>query len=683
MKRLILIFVIFISTYFWNADPCMSQWVATGPYMHNAGGMVTAGNNIFAICGNNVFCSGNNGNSWYRTVLQNEFTTPKCIAASGSNIIFIGTNTHVYRSLNAGQNWQRVGYLNKSVNTLSVLGSYVYAGTSAGVFRCQVNDTAWLAGGLINKNITAFYCTSSNLYAARLYSAGLGSVIYNYTNSDTSWNTLCVSTDTSSINSMIVNLPNILIAKTGVTVGNGIFRSTNNGMNWSRIATSYGFSLLTATNGIYAGMADGLYFSQSGGASFTKTYSLNSVGAVSLCLLGSDVYAGVSGFLTEDEGGVYKTTNNGANWSLKGFNSLTFNSFTESGGYIFAACDTLGVYKSTDNGMSWISTVMGKGWYANAVAMSGTSVIVGTMQGVYKLPNYGNGLNNISNGGFIYSVAVSGGTIFAGKKGAGIHRTTNEGTNWTLSGLANKTVRAITITPTSVLAGVDTSGGIYRSTDSGLNWTQTNNTLTVYCLTYLNNVFAGTNSGIYKSTNDGISFVLLGLNGKYTSSISVTNGNIFAGTLNEGMYYSTDGGINWTQKNEGFDGSTSVSSVHSNASVVLSGTKGRSIWRRAYSEFVGINTISTEIPDEYSLGQNYPNPFNNGSKFKFEIANSENIKINVYDIRGREVQTLVNERLQPGTYEVRFDGSMLPSGIYFYRLNAGEFSEMRKMVLIK
>ena len=69
--------------------------------------------------------------------------------------------------------------------------------------------------------------------------------------------------------------------------------------------------------------------------------------------------------------------------------------------------------------------------------------------------------------------------------------------------------------------------------------------------------------------------------------------------------------------------------------------------------------------------------------FKFEIVNSGDVKVVVYDIMGKEVQTLVNERLQPGTYETSFDGSMLASGVYFYRLQAGDFVQTRKMILLK
>jgi len=100
--------------------------------------------------------------------------------------------------------------------------------------------------------------------------------------------------------------------------------------------------------------------------------------------------------------------------------------------------------------------------------------------------------------------------------------------------------------------------------------------------------------------------------------------------------------------------------------------------------------ISTETPSKYSLSQNYPNPFNPITNVKFSIINSEQVKLIVYDIMGREEQTLVNERLQPGTYEATFDGSLLNSGVYFYKLiirhggsSTNSFTETKKMLLIK
>lgn len=88
-------------------------------------------------------------------------------------------------------------------------------------------------------------------------------------------------------------------------------------------------------------------------------------------------------------------------------------------------------------------------------------------------------------------------------------------------------------------------------------------------------------------------------------------------------------------------------------------------------------------PDKYQLSQNYPNPFNPSTEIKYSIPNQSHVSIKVFDILGREVATLVNREQPVGNYEVEFDASSLTSGIYFYRIQTGEFVESKKMVLMK
>ena len=89
------------------------------------------------------------------------------------------------------------------------------------------------------------------------------------------------------------------------------------------------------------------------------------------------------------------------------------------------------------------------------------------------------------------------------------------------------------------------------------------------------------------------------------------------------------------------------------------------------------------MPTEFSLSQNYPNPFNPSTKIKYALSIRQYAILKVYDILGNEIATLVNEELPAGSYEVEFDGSKLTSGIYFYRLQAIDFNQTKKMVLIK
>ncbi len=96
-----------------------------------------------------------------------------------------------------------------------------------------------------------------------------------------------------------------------------------------------------------------------------------------------------------------------------------------------------------------------------------------------------------------------------------------------------------------------------------------------------------------------------------------------------------------------------------------------------------IEPVSNNIPKVYSLYQNYPNPFNPVTSIKFDIPQANQVKLVVYDILGREVKTLVNEFKNPGQYELSFDASNFASGTYFYRIEAGDFVQVKKMVLVK
>jgi hypothetical protein len=98
---------------------------------------------------------------------------------------------------------------------------------------------------------------------------------------------------------------------------------------------------------------------------------------------------------------------------------------------------------------------------------------------------------------------------------------------------------------------------------------------------------------------------------------------------------------------------------------------------------IGIEPISNQVPSEFKLYQNYPNPFNPMTNIKFQIPKAGFVKLVIYDIIGREIATLVNEELTPGIYEVQWDGSNYPSGVYYYRLKAGDYSDTKKMVLLK
>jgi hypothetical protein len=156
-----------------------------------------------------------------------------------------------------------------------------------------------------------------------------------------------------------------------------------------------------------------------------------------------------------------------------------------------------------------------------------------------------------------------------------------------------------------------------------------------------------------------------------------------------GIYFSSNFGTQWSQINDGFPFDPEIRSIIISNSYILCGTYGLSVWRRPLSEIISIKNISSEIPSKYILYQNYPNPFNPTTKIKFDvpvdsrIRGNDRVVLKVYDILGKDIETLVNEKLNPGTYEVTFNASQYPSGVYFYRLTSDGYNETKRMILLK
>lgn len=387
----------------------------------------------------------------------------------------------------------------------------------------------------------------------------------------------------------------------------------------------------------------------------------------SLALTGNYIFAGTT------DSGVYLSTNNGLSWIQKPFiNNVNIASLAASGSNIFAGTWGYGLWRSTNYGDNWSNLPgFGAGWAAS-LAIKDSIILAGTgtgggSWGIYRSTNNGQTWIHI-DGGSTWSFGIGNSYFFAGLRGGTIMYSTNYGLNWSFTtSITGYLVWAFAVNGSDVFAGTwgyrgsyNGSPGLFHSTNNGTNWTQK-----------------------YLDSQNVYSIVLSGT-------------NIFVGT-DSGMYLSTNYGLNWIQKNEGI-GNQSIKSLIIKQDYVYAGTLGSSVWRRPLSELVGLNNINKYVLRNYVLYQNYPNPFNPATTIKFGIPNSgsptkafgdDKVVLKVYDILGKEIATLVNERLKAGEYEVKFDarlhgqGTNLPSGVYYYKLESGNYVETKKMLLIK
>ncbi len=123
--------------------------------------------------------------------------------------------------------------------------------------------------------------------------------------------------------------------------------------------------------------------------------------------------------------------------------------------------------------------------------------------------------------------------------------------------------------------------------------------------------------------------------------------------------------------------------------ITTSGTEGNTMiksgfWYGVQPAFItSVNNENELVPKQYTLSQNYPNPFNPSTNIKYSLPKASDVTIKIYDILGREVRTLVNKEQQPGNYVITFNSNKLASGTYIYRIIAGDFVQVKKMMLLK
>ncbi|MEJ2617793.1 MAG: YCF48-related protein [Ignavibacteriaceae bacterium] len=274
--------------------------------------------------------------------------------------------------------------------------------------------------------------------------------------------------------------------------------------------------------------------------------------------------------------------------------------------------------------------------------------------------------------------------IIVGEQGT-IIRTTNGGENWSAC-TSNTTEYLYSVCFSDVSNGwvAGGKGTILKTTDSGITWNPqnsgtTDNLLDV-CFINSDIGFAACRYDVLlKTTDGGTTWSSQIIDDIYYSNISFIDSNNVLIVNRSSILHTKDGGQNWIPQKIGTTNSLYGVSKTGNCWIVV-GDNGAML-RSSFGE-VGIED-KNEIPATFGLNQNYPNPLNPETKISYSTPRASFITLKIYDILGKEVAALVNEEKPAGSYEVEFNAEGLSSGIYFYQLQAGEFTETKKMVLLR
>jgi photosystem II stability/assembly factor-like uncharacterized protein len=636
----------------WNLVHSVNSYKLNKIYFINQNTGYAISRNTYSI-GNNILKTTNGGINWVTVIIPNAFDM-KGISFYNNNVgVIAGSGGKIVKTTDGGNNW-----------------SQIKTGTE------QFNDILYISMDTI-------------------FAIGNNGVFQKTMNGGTNWQ--------SSIINPVKNLYNIkfLNSLTGYIAGDDIYKTTNRGLTWDSISTNiYAKKISFANNNLYyllgtqklgnsiydsAGL---IYRSINSGYNWTNIHSYKA----SNDLTGIYMFNENTGFCIGNRGTLLKTTN-GSTWDSISFpyigyiNCIKFFDFNTG----FIGCDSGVVYKTTNAGNNWILQSTGHTLKISSFSFPNSSTgfysswkstgFPPTYSGkICKTTDSGNSWNQIYSNWGVTVVKLcfpDVNTGYACSPLIGIIKTTNSGNNWFTivnpsTGISYEEIYFInTLLGFAVFNANNYYVNIYKTTNGGLNWTKVdsaNGGMTSTYYTSGNMQFVNNSTGYFSQ----ISFPDVGRSGNIIKTtnggnnwFSLSNSDITSLIFGSGLTC-----IQFVNNNTGY--------VTGENGIILKTTNGGGNFH------IGINKISKIIPIDILLSQNYPNPFNPTTNIKYQVASSKFIRLVVFNILGKEVAVLVNEKLKAGEYETTFDGSGLPSGVYFYSLYSdGVRTDTKKMLMIK
>ena len=288
--------------------------------------------------------------------------------------------------------------------------------------------------------------------------------------------------------------------------------------------------------------------------------------------------------------------------------------------------------------------------------------------------------------------------LFSGTLGIGLYASTDGGHGWYEIDSARfhnddvLDLQMAKINGDSVEFYMINSSGISFSTDFGDTWIRNDSSnvpgFTPYQLLHTSNDwFALDLQGVFKrDKSSGIWKQCTDIFGNNIVFGSATIGeSIFLGVRNQGIYRSTDAGSTWVLADSFSVANFDITGLATDGINVYVGTGAEGLWHIPISalDVTSVKNDGKNIPSRIILSQNYPDPFNPTTHITYTLSKVSNVTLTVYDILGQQVATLISGKQEPGIHSVDWNALNVASGIYFYRIVAGNFVQTKKMVLMK
>lgn len=666
-----------------------------------------------------IWYTSNAGTNWTRVAPATNFGTCRTIRFASPTKVYAGTTTGFFVSTNSGLNW--TNYYNggdvmnfcfrNDNNNVIVLGV-----RNIGVLRSTAATPSFslVSSGLPISNIGSVGVTSypgnpSIMFASICINGDILNVVKRSNDGGATWNT-----DISPPLSLRQNFPDFGTNVIQVSPSNSnvlllgsvpLFRSSNGGTNWYEvndpdIHVDYHRIEFSGANTVYACNHGGMQYSDDGGANWSSATNYLPTAIFYDFDAGKTAHNIFMGGLFDN--GIVRTTNRGVSWEqvIGGTDGISAGMKQD------ASCNTVVVSHSGCGGCTLFRKRTVNGGSSWSVSETGLD-----------LPHYSENFREF--------IKFANNQFFTFKSGSGFNdgkmfRSVNDGQTWSQWGS--------TLSSRIFTFALSNNGDVYLATVStgaqrlyviqagtGSTFDRTSNLpagRSVYSIfVHPNNnqvayisLTPGSGNEIYKTTDAGVTWN--SIQGNLPNDLPIgailshpvnnnivyagTGGSLFNSYNGYGVFRTTNNGVSWHRWNNGMPNAAYVTGLRGIDSISINGkfyvatsTFGRGIWIRESSGDDPTPVNNQQVPVNFKLAQNFPNPFNPMTTIKYSLPKESHVKLYVYDINGKTVSILVNQKQQAGNYDITFSGNEIASGVFFYRLETEEYSEVRKMMLIK
>jgi photosystem II stability/assembly factor-like uncharacterized protein len=708
MKQFLTFIVIFSKLIFaqweWYSPQLTDNFLSGMAFINKSTGFIVGDNGI-------ILKSTDSGNNWEIININSSdwFTS---IAFTSENTGYLTSlNGDLFKTSDAGKNWNLIHHFNYSIDKI------IFPNDKKG-FMVGYNFAAYSndKGNTWSK----FNWTNQNIYYKSIYFKDKNN---GWIDNSNGWQIKTIDGGDTWIVDSSTNTPQVNFAigakYYSLLFDGNIAISYNGGLNWDTVnvvETYYDFNSIyfsDSLNGIICSKYLKAYITNNGGRTWAALYDANNIriNGETMTHYNNNVWIAGNYFF------VFKSSDYGKTWNYNktkkylelynySFNNISMingSTIYVSGNYLY--WDGANLYKSeiiktTDGGKTWEQVFFSDKFKLNAISFKSrlNGVCAGESGRVFVTTDGGNSwsendLNSKDEIKDIYLTdnntiwVVANGIYKKGPNDDLWKKVSDEG-NGSKIKFVNNNIGWYTKNIMQYIGDKDIYyyGAIYKTTNSGISWEKSfdiDKNITDFS-TYSDNHIIISCGNIYASSDGGDKWIKLNMPTDETSinKISFVNDSVMY-CVGKSIYKSTNRGINWEKEQMKYNSNISDIRFVNDSSGLAVGDYGKII---KYGRYKVVSTIKNDypyLPKNYALYQNYPNPFNPSTIIRYSIPKTCYVLLKVYNILGKEVATLVNQEKTTGNYEINFYANNLSSGVYFYRIQAGNFTDTKKFVLLR